>query len=87
MKSFHHASRRIHAERLNQHKKWAGTLGDCCHPRTPLEHKMTILMEEVGELAKAILEEKPLEIYLEAVQTAAVAHAIVESLVQEETVL
>jgi hypothetical protein len=48
---------------------------------------MTILMEEVGELAKAILEEKPLEIYLEAVQTAAVAHAIVESLVQEETVL
>lgn len=45
-----------------------------------LKTKMVVLMEEVGELAKEILDGKNKESLEEAVQVAAVAKAIVEGL-------
>jgi NTP pyrophosphatase (non-canonical NTP hydrolase) len=39
---------------------------------------LTVLMEEVGEMAKAVLEDRPDELRAEAIQAAAVAVAIAE---------
>lgn len=41
-------------------------------------HSMTALMEEVGELAKAMLDESPERVYAEAVQVAAMAARVAE---------
>jgi hypothetical protein len=43
-----------------------------------------ILMEEVGEYYRAALEDKPMDMHREAVQVAAVALAIVESITRVE---
>jgi NTP pyrophosphatase (non-canonical NTP hydrolase) len=42
--------------------------------------RMAILMEEVGELARAVLERDPASMRTEAVQVAAVAVALIEHL-------
>jgi NTP pyrophosphatase (non-canonical NTP hydrolase) len=64
----------IQEERRKQDKKWG----------VPLERNIpplmwiAILVEEVGEVAKALLQGKNKEVRAEAVQVAAVAVAIVE---------
>lgn len=58
-------------ERVSQDNKW----GEQTHSGHAW---MSILMEEVGELAKAINEDKPFEITAEAVQCAAVLCAMFE---------
>ena len=40
---------------------------------------VTVLAEEVGELAKAVLQHNPLDVRTEAIQVAATALAIIES--------
>lgn len=44
----------------------------------PVELWMAILMEEVGELARSVLEKDKPNYYVEAIQVAAVAAAIAE---------
>lgn len=72
------ASDLVQQERVKQHAKW----GDQSHT---LSVYLTILMEEMGELAEEILNQelgyKPgrdAELLNEAIQTAAVAQAIVQ---------
>jgi NTP pyrophosphatase (non-canonical NTP hydrolase) len=66
----------VATERIRQDAIW----GD----RNPLYQDamsaMTVLMEEVGEMAKAALEEKFDDLRAEAIQVAAVAVAIAERL-------
>lgn len=63
----------IKEERQRQDNKW----GEQNH----FAYKwLAILSEEVGEAAKAALEEKPLEYREELIQVAAVAVAAIESL-------
>jgi NTP pyrophosphatase (non-canonical NTP hydrolase) len=62
----------IHTERANQDKKWGEYRTNT--PRTWL----TILMEEVGEVAKATLENDYEGYYKELIQVAAVAVAALE---------
>lgn len=61
----------VSTERIAQNKKWG-------HQNHPFEKWMTILMEEVGELAEAVLDNNSDNIYAEATQTAAVAVEIME---------
>lgn len=67
----------IQQERDRQNEKWG-----------PQNHNpmkwLTILMEEVGEAAKEILEHRPLMYRAEMVQVAAVAQAMIESFDRNE---
>ena len=47
------------AERARQDAKWRGGPGDCSHPDTPDRQRLTVLTEEVGEVARAILDNQP----------------------------
>lgn len=62
---------RVRIERALQDMKW----GEQNHS---FDFWLAILMEEVGELAKAIVERKPAEIDAELTQVAAVAVAMME---------
>ena len=64
--------RDVRRERLRQFKKW----GQQDHDE---DKWMTILMEEVGEVARAVLEEDPSNYREELIQVAAVAVAAVEA--------
>lgn len=74
----------ITAERARQHAKWGGEhdwgSGDCSGDGVALTVKLTVLAEEFGEVARAILEHDTEGLRREATQVAAVACAILESL-------
>jgi hypothetical protein len=75
----------VSAERDHQATLWGGThtwgVGDCSSTRVPLPIRLAVLMEEVGEVARAILErDDPHALRAELIQVAAVAVAIAESL-------
>jgi NTP pyrophosphatase (non-canonical NTP hydrolase) len=63
----------ITAERRTQDEKWG------VQDHLPVKW-MSILMEEVGEAAKAVLDNRPVEYQRELIQVAAVAMAAIESL-------
>lgn len=67
----------VMVERERQDAKW----GDQSHKPFPLW--VTILAEEFGEVANAILESDFQNAYVECVQTAAVATAMAEALVKQ----
>ena len=67
----------VHRERQNQVKKWGNQV------RHPDLLWLGILMEEVGELSKELIETK--EILEELVQVAAVAVAWVEATIEKKT--
>jgi len=68
------------AERARQDTTWRGGLGDCSHPDTPDRQRLTVLTEEVGEVARAILDHQPDQLRAEHVQVAAVCAAWLEGL-------
>jgi hypothetical protein len=68
------------AERASQDTTWRGGPGDCSHPETPNRQRLAVLMEEVGEVARAILNHQPAELRAELVQVAAVCAAWLEGL-------
>ncbi len=68
------------AERARQDTTWRGGLGDCSHPDTPDRQRLTVLTEEVGEVARAILDHQPDQLRAELVQVAAVCAAWLEGL-------
>lgn len=65
--------RLIRHEVNNQLKKWG-------IQRHSAEHWLAILTEEVGEFARAILENKPADAVTELIQVAAVASSAVWSI-------
>ncbi len=67
-------------ERARQDDKWRGGPGDCSHPHTPDRQRLTVLTEEVGEVARAILDNQPDQLHAELVQVAAVCAALLEGL-------
>lgn len=71
----------IAAERIKQHLKWRGTGGDCSRPDLPNDTRLRILLEEVGEVARALNDKEPLD-HLEAelIQVAAVCVGWIEGL-------
>jgi NTP pyrophosphatase (non-canonical NTP hydrolase) len=71
MNNSNNALQDVLLERCQQDKKW----GEQNHH---IERWVCILLEEFGEVAKAILENDPAKIREESVQTAAVALAIIE---------
>lgn len=75
------AFRKIDAERRFQIDKWGGFKpGNVEHPETDPRQKLAVLMEEVGEVAKAIIDhESEARVRSELVQVAAVAVAWLES--------
>lgn len=74
----------ILAERERQAAKWDGPhdwgWGDCSSDDVYMPVKLTVLMEEVGEVARAVLDRKPADLRTELTQVAAVAVAILEGL-------
>lgn len=74
----------ITAERARQHDKWGRAhdwgAGDCSSATVPEPVKMAVLAEEVGEVARALLERDRVNLRTELVQVAAVATAWLESL-------
>jgi len=74
----------ISAERDRQQAKWAGQhgwgSGDCSGDGVALTVKLTVLAEEFGEVARAVLERDPVALEAELVQVAAVACAMLEAL-------
>jgi hypothetical protein len=75
----------IDAERTRQAQKWAGPhpwgLGDCSSGAVDYIVKVAVLTEEVGEVARAVLDlEHTSRLRAELVQVAAVAVAWLESL-------
>ena len=74
----------ITAERKRQHVKWGHIHewghGDCSSPGMAPEVKMTVLAEEFGEVARAVLDRKPADLRTELTQVAAVAVAWLEGL-------
>jgi hypothetical protein len=71
-------------ERQRQRIKWtvahAWGHGDCSSDGVDDAVKMAVLTEEVGEVARALLDRKPADLRAELVQVAAVAVAWVEAL-------
>lgn len=67
-------------ERIFQNEKF----GDDHFSRESKEWILAVLMEEVGEVARAILEHDTANLKEEAVQVAAVGQALVELLLKEE---
>lgn len=74
---------RIRDERERQQKKWGDQWK---YGATPPEVKLAILVEEVGEVSKEVLEggEQYQSLQVELVQVAAVCVAWLESLSNEE---
>lgn len=74
----------VESERRRQAELWAGPhdwgAGDCSSPLVAAPVKLAVLVEEVGEVAKALLEHDDGDLRDELVQVAAVAVAWLESL-------
>lgn len=74
----------VDAERARQRTKWQGPhdwgFGDCSSPGVQDSTKLAVLLEEVGEVARAYLERTPEQLRTELVQVAAVAVAWLESM-------
>ena len=74
----------VYAERERQHAKWSGGhawgAGDCSSEAVPEPVKATVLLKEVGEVARAVLERDVDQLRTELVQVAAVAVAWLEGL-------
>ena len=74
----------VYDERITQNLRWgrphAWGQGDCSSPHVDQSTKLAVLMEEVGEAAKAHLDMDPAGFRHEMVQVAAVAFAILEGL-------
>lgn len=74
----------IRAERARQRAKWGAVhawgSGDCSSPDVAEPVKLAVLTEEVGEVARAMLDGRPAELRRELVQVAAVAVAWLEGL-------
>ena len=73
----------ICAERARQTQLWDRRhdfgWGDCSSRDVDVTVKATVLMEEVGEVARAILESNDVDLRCELVQVAAVAVAMIEA--------
>ena len=54
--------------------------GDCSSPDVAVMVKVAVLLEEVGEVARAALELRPAQMRAELVQVAAVAVAMIEGI-------
>ncbi len=69
-------------ERVRQHEKWKDSEdGDCSSPNMDNLFRLGVLMEEVGEVAKALIERDDLaHVEEELVQVAAVCVAWIEGL-------
>ncbi len=69
----------IEDERASQAAKWTAEhtwgIGDCSSAAVPEMVKVAVLTEEVGEVARAVLDRKPGDLRDELVQVAAVACA------------
>lgn len=76
--------RLIDDERTRQQSKWGGQhawgTGDCSSQHVHPIVKSAVLMEEAGEVARAILDRDSADLKTELVQVAAVAVAWLESL-------
>jgi hypothetical protein len=74
----------VSAERDRQAAKWAGPhdwgSGDCSGQGVATEVKLAVLLEECGEVARAMLDGDHSGFRTEITQVAAVAVAILESL-------
>jgi hypothetical protein len=80
----------LHEERLRQQQKWARPhqwgQGDCSSVHVPMVVKAAVLAEEAGEVVKAVLTAGPelsetdVDVRIEAIQTLAVAFAILEGM-------
>lgn len=75
----------IHAERCRQERKWAKPhahgYGSCASEGVEPMVKVAVLVEEVGEVARALLDGSDVDVLrAELVQVAAVATAWLESL-------
>lgn len=68
----------VRKERVRQFLKWGVQ-------RHSMDYWLGILMEEVGEVAKAVIERKEDEVYTELIQVAAVAIAMAEGCTDNET--
>jgi len=72
----------ITAERKRQAKRWAGEhawgSGDCSSGAVPVAVKSTVLLEEAGEVGRAVLDGDGEGLKRELVQVAAVAVAWLE---------
>jgi NTP pyrophosphatase (non-canonical NTP hydrolase) len=66
----------IHLERVRQDAKWGK------HRNLTSFEWLTVLIEEAGECAKAILQRKPEELQFEIIQVAAVAVAWLEDILE-----
>lgn len=77
------ALRDVHEERLRQDElvRTEKISWGCCDPTAPEGIKLAVLTEEVGEVARAILEnDDPTHLREELIQVAAVAVAWAESI-------
>lgn len=74
----------IDAERCAQQTKWAGQhdwgTGDCSSDQVPPIVKATVLAEECGEVARAVLDKNDNQLRDELIQVAAVAVAWLEAM-------
>jgi hypothetical protein len=74
----------IDEERARQAAKWAGPhawgSGDCSSPTVPDPIKLAVLLEEVGEVSRALLDNDPDNLATELIQVAAVAVAWLEGI-------
>jgi hypothetical protein len=74
----------VERERERQQAKWSGPhdhgSGDCSSPNVEMAVKVAVLTEEVGEVARAYLENDVNQLRTELVQVAAVAVAIIEGI-------
>lgn len=69
----------IVAERARQDELWGGTAGEIASPDTTQEHRLAVLAEEFGEVAKEVLEGDPTgNLRTELIQVAAVTLAWLE---------
>lgn len=76
--------RLVQRERQRQHQKWDRPhewgWGDCSSTGVARPVKLAVLLEETGEVARAVLERDAPSLRRELVQVAAVAMAWLESL-------
>lgn len=76
----------IEAERERQSDMWSAEhswgSGDCSSSGVPLIVKSSVLAEECGEVARAILDRDDAGLITELVQVAAVAVAILEGMTE-----
>jgi hypothetical protein len=82
MKHFYAVEDIIREERERQVAKFESSNIpiDCANPLAPGQVKLGVLVEEVGEVAKALIEDSPsIDLFHEIIQVAAVAHAWAEA--------